>query len=1738
MRQSGISFQKRFQKKAAALLTASTVLFSSLTLMGFASIPGDTTVDQAPPSYSGNLLIIANTAVSGGEESPGALPVLANTALLETTEEEDLTPPAEGYAYQERANDGGNLLQIEPSFKFEGLENYLHEEIPEMFSVNQYQVGSNKTILSSMSIGAAMQVNMTALYIGQYCTVWGDSENPSFTASQAEQLGVQFDHYMYPLMTSDFGNWLDRDNDGKLALMCYDIDRGISMGGGYVGGYFWASDFYNQNAMDMIHIDSNEGMHSGVTQCYGTIVHEFQHMINYSTSYNLGKGIMPTWLNEAFSEAASHLYEGVQTDRIRYYNNSSAIANGYSLTNWQGTLHNYSLSYLFGQYLRAQSNSSIYKKVLESSDNPLTAIVNNLSDIDSIDELFLGFRTALVAKESSGPFGFNGEPAFNDLAIPINRQSDSVNIPAGGGIVRTMTGDFTPDAVGVGSNIRFAGVNTDGSTPTPPASQLTTITISNIPKVSVPISGAPRQVQYSARGQDQFFQEKELTDVIWSVTKSDGSAIDDGSVTIDQTGLLTVTASAAAPSTILISAECEGIKGEIAVALNQSDTIRITPDNLSGNAHAFENPATFLLETGSGSLTGLKWNETNLTEHTDYTSSGSDLTLTKEFLNKLPMIAQPASTHNVTIYINGAPELTLSITLENGSLAPVIITQPVSKAITENGGSATFTIEAESPDNGVLSYQWQVSTDNGATWTDIDGETGDSYSTGDNSGRYLRCIVSNSLNGNPPESIISDQVYCGTAQKKEPVLQDLFGIGFLYTNGWDVVIDERDDGNPGAKVTWKAADNTEKSVLLTERGSVFMASSDRTTPIPAGSILMHGGALENVSIQGTIIGNPSIIIEKWTSFPNSDPTMLDTSAIIYGDVHLDIQNLLITVHQFRIIGHDVEVNGNLNFYGSNIPISTDFVGCIGKNNWSTIYGDYTFTLENSNIGGPIYVGNPSVYGNVTANIRNNTAAALVVGDEEPRQIYHGDVFVTVENCTFPRSYPIGPSLSRHGISFGGQDAVKGNVTAHLTDVTCNSNLFIAHGSIDGSLDILVDGNSQFQNITQHRNKQGTIKGDVTVTLAGNTQITGSTGIAFNSPSSNAIKGKGAVILTENAVVTGEIAAKNILRFTDYGSADTDDFRSVQLKSGGNQSIVLDQNSAVQLPANMSDLTSFSMDAQSALKIDDDTSIGGNFTGNGSLYIAAGKRLDISKGVSSGLSKVYIAPENNVAPDQIYCITEQTPSAAQFILMKPITHSLIKEAGASPNVYNWKIDDGSFHTVTFDANGGKFSNGDPTREVKISSRANTLPQENFPSNPTMTNDEGEETKSFLGWYTQSEDGEPFNSMSFIDDDRTVYARWGDLLQPPLINATANTTTVDKSIDVTISAGNQNYIAIYYTLDGSSPDDPDNSSARLYDGTFPLKTDNPKGETILVRAVTYRSNQYSTVAERSFTFTEQTAPPSPPPEPEAIEPPVISTDREGPYAYNQTVMVTLSHSLGNDVSLYYTTNGSAPVLPTRGPRTVQATRLYTGPFAVSLNNHNGGTITIRAIAVKNNVASAVAAKDLRFSPDSFIIPPWLSPPEILSTNLSPYEIAPNDMTVDVILTHPQEAEIFYTTDGSHPETSSTRRSGTSFTLTAGRSEGETIMVKAVAYNGSIYSEAAQREFVFAPVKNTVPDNSAPSGGSAIGAGAGISGGLNMTLPSPAHAARQMIAIGLTGLFLCAAGWIFFLKSRLSACQKSRV
>ena len=67
-----------------------------------------------------------------------------------------------------------------------------------------------------------------------------------------------------------------------------------------------------------------------------------------------------------------------------------------------------------------------------------------------------------------------------------------------------------------------------------------------------------------------------------------------------------------------------------------------------------------------------------------------------------------------------------TITGDNDTIDPdpviTIGTQPVAASVT-TPDPATFTVVATATRSAVLSYQWQVSTDTGTTWTNITGKT-------------------------------------------------------------------------------------------------------------------------------------------------------------------------------------------------------------------------------------------------------------------------------------------------------------------------------------------------------------------------------------------------------------------------------------------------------------------------------------------------------------------------------------------------------------------------------------------------------------------------------------------------------------------------------------------------------------------------------------------------------------------------------------------------------------------------------------------------------------------------------------------------------------------------------------------------------------------------------------------------------------------------------------------------------
>ena len=103
-------------------------------------------------------------------------------------------------------------------------------------------------------------------------------------------------------------------------------------------------------------------------------------------------------------------------------------------------------------------------------------------------------------------------------------------------------------------------------------------------------------------------------------------------------------------------------------------------------------------------------------------------------------------TNDGTINVESGGKLE-GTTTGNGTLkiAPTITTQPQDVEVKENE-TATFTVNATGSEP--LAYQWQQSTDNGQSWTEISGATSDSYTTDAatlamNNYQY-QCVVSNS----------------------------------------------------------------------------------------------------------------------------------------------------------------------------------------------------------------------------------------------------------------------------------------------------------------------------------------------------------------------------------------------------------------------------------------------------------------------------------------------------------------------------------------------------------------------------------------------------------------------------------------------------------------------------------------------------------------------------------------------------------------------------------------------------------------------------------------------------------------------------------------------------------------------------------------------------------------------------------------------------------------------------------
>ncbi len=464
------------------------------------TVPGSDTTTTIPggSSSAGQYIAAININGNGENDSPESSGTLPGTSFFESTPmlyRQDGKPLIRWHDQPFPRPDLSSIRQTKEVLKKRAET--LHSE-----DVTVYDVGDTGFFwVKDNNDSAWRQVSATVQKSGTHANIFVDN-TISISNENLEEYATEFET-MYTVVRDNIGVFTDRNGDNKVAVLLYAMNDDGSVATGYMGGYFWSKDYLNDsttsvqgirsNEMDIIYIRGNEPQGWSTETDYDfynynltTLVHEYQHLVHFCikvwTQGNSGD-FSDVWIDEMMAMASETMYfkyklqndtayshpsmqgQGYLADRIEYYNIDprDSIKNGHGLSFWdnQGDVFaNYTLSYLFGQYLAIQSSTGqdIFKAILDymiangvhDYQGVVGAASQRISGIGSWEDLLKSFYFANLANEASGRYGYNS----NFTVSAQGPTADSVNIHNSGAVYRKVDGAWSAPA-DAGPSIRF-----------------------------------------------------------------------------------------------------------------------------------------------------------------------------------------------------------------------------------------------------------------------------------------------------------------------------------------------------------------------------------------------------------------------------------------------------------------------------------------------------------------------------------------------------------------------------------------------------------------------------------------------------------------------------------------------------------------------------------------------------------------------------------------------------------------------------------------------------------------------------------------------------------------------------------------------------------------------------------------------------------------------------------------------------------------------------------------------------------------------------------------------------------------------------------------------------------------------------------------------------------------------------------------------------------------------------------
>ena len=283
--------------------------------------------------------------------------------------------------------------------------------------------------------GKFTQIQATLLAIGTHSNIWV-ANTTSINKTQAQNLAAKFD-VIYPAETNILGYEYGggpggnggMDGDPKIQILVYDI-LDVS-GKNAIAGSFWDKDYFTDaqaqswgersNEAEIFYIDASE-LRSYPDYIYSTLVHEFQHMINFNVKYVEHGTYSEGWYDEMLAMMAEdiiaplagvgpttsdHIINDMIPDFISTYYKVGVTE---WLTDTQNEINSsYANQFAFGAYLlRNYGGAELLQKILANDTTGIDSITAALKENDpgmTFQKAFLRYGEAMIFSGNSMPKG-------------------------------------------------------------------------------------------------------------------------------------------------------------------------------------------------------------------------------------------------------------------------------------------------------------------------------------------------------------------------------------------------------------------------------------------------------------------------------------------------------------------------------------------------------------------------------------------------------------------------------------------------------------------------------------------------------------------------------------------------------------------------------------------------------------------------------------------------------------------------------------------------------------------------------------------------------------------------------------------------------------------------------------------------------------------------------------------------------------------------------------------------------------------------------------------------------------------------------------------------------------------------------------------------------------------------------------------------------------------------------------